>query len=172
VVAFNGNRGSQESNLSAANPSRPRPASATGSSLQVSQWRLDSPGANAQASRAAGNAPAGKTGSPAPGPGAAASSAVTSSPRRTAAGGPASTFFAEAAPGTIVEITLPDYGGPSSPLIGPLDLVHMKNAIVTTPKPVTIPPKPIKEVTIPPKEYMRESPRGLGNSQPPAKFSR
>jgi hypothetical protein len=154
VVAFHGIRGSRQSDLSAANHSRLRPAPAAGSSLQVSQWRLDGPDPDARANRAADIVTSGKTGSPGRGP---VASTVASSPRR-AVGAPTSTFFAEAATGTIVEITMPDYGGSSSPLIGPPDLFHMKNAIVTLPaKPVAVPPKPTKDVVILPRPERRES---------------
>jgi hypothetical protein len=54
-------------------------------------------------------------------------------------GFPASTFFAEAAPATIVEMRLPDIGGPPPPLIWPPDLFRMKNAISAQPIKGTIP---------------------------------
>jgi hypothetical protein len=154
VVAFHGIWGPRQSNLSAANQSRSRLAPATGSSLQVSQWRLDSLDPDTRANRPPDSVTSGKTGSRGPGP---VASTVTSSPRRTV-GVPPSIFFAEAAPGTMVEITSPDYGGPSSPLIGPPDLFRMKNAIVALPaKPVTVPSKPTRDVTILPRPERRES---------------
>jgi len=65
---------------------------------------------------------------------AAASDTPTANPRRTNAA-PASNFFVEAAPETIVELRRSDVGSPP-PLIGPPDLLRTKDASsVQSPKP-------------------------------------
>jgi hypothetical protein len=144
VIAFQGIWGAREANLSAGNLSRSRPASAAGRSLQVSPWRLDNSAANAV---------------PRPG---RPSDVVTvrkvetfgpagSPAGRRPAATPPSTFFAESAPATVVEMQLPDIGGPPPPLIGPRDLFHMPNAIPAAPV------KPTKEATIPPRPERKEN---------------
>jgi hypothetical protein len=144
VIAFQGILGPREANLSAGKLSRPRLMSASGaSSLKVSPWRLDSsPDANSgtRPYRPSDVVSVRKTGSSGPG------SAGSSPPARHADGNAprASTFFTEAAPATIVEMQLPDFGG-SLPLIDPPDLFHMRNAIAAQSA------RPIKEATNPPR---------------------
>jgi hypothetical protein len=146
VIAFQGIWGSREANLSAANLSRSR-AFATGRPLQVSPWRLDSPDANTRVRsvRTSDIVSVRKTEPFGPG------SVAGGLPGRRPGGTPPSTFFAEAAPATAVDLS-PDSGAPPGPLIGPPDLFRMPNAIPAAPV------KPTKETVIPPRpEGKRES---------------
>jgi hypothetical protein len=128
VIAFKGILGSREANLSAGNLSRPRLSSAFGgSSLQVSPWRLDNSfeaNKRTRPYRPSEIVTVRKTGSS--GPGSAGSSPPIRQPGGN--GPPASTFFTEAVPATVVEMLLPNFGGPL-PLIDPPDLFRMRNAI-------------------------------------------
>jgi hypothetical protein len=136
VVAFEGISGSRDANPYATNFSRAHLTPATGRSLQVSAWRLDDASAPSRPYRPSDVVAVRKSGSSGPGPAAPAKQ-----PGRSPVEPPASTFFKEATPATVVEMRMPDIGGPPPPLIGPPELFRMKNAIV--------PPwvKPIKEAS-------------------------
>jgi hypothetical protein len=136
VVAFQGIWGSRDPNLSAVNLSRRLSTSATGRSPQVGPWILDNSEAtkSSRPYRSSDIVAVRKTESSfGPGPGAG------NRLGRRPVDIPVSTFFVEAAPATVVEMLMLDVSGPPSPLIGPPDLFHMKNAIVAQSV------KPIKE---------------------------
>jgi hypothetical protein len=126
VVAFQGIWGSRDPNLSTANLSRRLSTSATGRSLQVGPWILDNVEASKSSRpyRSSDIVAVRKTESFGPGTG------TGNRPGRRPGDIPASTFFAEAAPATVVEMLMPDSGAPPPSLIGPAELFHMKNAIV------------------------------------------
>jgi hypothetical protein len=139
-------------NLSQASPPPAIPPSA---SAKVSEWRRDAPAAMARARP-----------SPLPegmivrelessAPASAASRPPTSSPDGTKAS-PALDFFNESDPGATVEMRPPDIDGAPLPLIGPLDLFRMKDAVRVQP------PGPIREAAIPPPGAERSLPPLIG----------
>jgi hypothetical protein len=144
LIAFLGVRVSQPPNLLPANLSQAgsSPATPPTSSAKVSQLRRHAPAVTARARPSLSLDGVIVRESEASGPGSAASSSPTSNPGGTK-GSPASDFLIESDPGAIVEMQLPDIRGAPPPLIGPLDLFRMKDAISVQP------PKPIREAAIP-----------------------